>query len=138
MERQEPAGVGFVGLGNMGWPMARHLRQGGVDLALFDARGEQAARFADEHGGRVASNLPALARASEVVITMLPDGREVRAVAVLPGAGNCSIRLPDHRADKQICAVGCPGIRLRAHVGGARLVSAARWTRPNWSQVRSV
>ena len=82
MERQEPAGVGFVGLGNMGWPMARHLRQGGVDLALFDARGEQAARFADEHGGWVVSNLPALARASEVVITMLPDGREVRAVAL--------------------------------------------------------
>ena len=76
MARQEPAAVGFVGLGNMGWPMARHLRQGGVDLVLFDARVERAARFAEQHGGRVAPDLAALARASEVVITMLPDGRD--------------------------------------------------------------
>jgi 3-hydroxyisobutyrate dehydrogenase len=64
--------VGFVGLGNMGWPMARHLGQGGVDLALFDARAEQAARFAREHGGKVAESLAELGRASEIVITMLP------------------------------------------------------------------
>jgi 3-hydroxyisobutyrate dehydrogenase len=82
MTRQEPARVGFVGLGNMGWPMARHLRQGGVDLVLFDARVEHAARFAEQHGGRAAPDLAALARASEVVITMLPDGRVVREVAL--------------------------------------------------------
>jgi 3-hydroxyisobutyrate dehydrogenase len=82
MARQEPAPVGFVGLGNMGWPMARHLRQGGVDLALFDTRVERAARFAEQHGGRVAPDLAALARASEVVIAMLPDGRVVREVAL--------------------------------------------------------
>jgi 3-hydroxyisobutyrate dehydrogenase len=74
--------VGFVGLGNMGWPMARHLHQGGVDLVLFDARAEQAARFAREHGGRVAADLAEVARASEIVITMLPDGKVVRAVAL--------------------------------------------------------
>jgi 3-hydroxyisobutyrate dehydrogenase len=82
MASQEPARVGFVGLGNMGWPMARHLRQGGVDLMLFDARVERAARFAEQHGGRVAPDLAALARASEVVITMLPDGGVVREVAL--------------------------------------------------------
>jgi 3-hydroxyisobutyrate dehydrogenase len=74
--------VGFVGLGNMGWPMARHLGQGGVDLALFDARVEQAARFAREHGGRVAEGLAELARVSEIVITMLPDGKAVREVTL--------------------------------------------------------
>ena len=74
--------VGFVGLGNMGWPMARHLRAGGVDLVLHDARAGQAARFAAEHGGRVATDLAELARASKVVITMLPNGQVVREVVL--------------------------------------------------------
>ena len=29
--------VGFVGLGNMGWPMARHLVEGGIQPLVFDA-----------------------------------------------------------------------------------------------------
>ena len=79
--------VGFVGLGNMGWPMARHLREGGVGLALFDARAERAARFAREHGGQAAEGLAELARASAIVITMLPDGQVVREATLgAPGA----------------------------------------------------
>jgi len=45
-----------------------------VDLVLHDARSGPAARFAAEHGGRAAADLAALARASAVVITMLPNG----------------------------------------------------------------
>jgi len=87
MAAREWPTVGFVGLGNMGWPMARHLRAGGVDLVLLDARAEQAARFAREHGGRAADGLAEVARGSEIVITMLPDGKAVRAVALgVPGA----------------------------------------------------
>ena len=74
--------VGFVGLGNMGWPMARHLREGGVDLVLHDVRNGHAARFAAAHGGRAAADLAELARASAVVITMLPNGDVVREVVL--------------------------------------------------------
>ncbi len=47
--------VGFVGLGIMGWPMARNLRQAGIDLVVYDAAAETATRFADEFGATVAT-----------------------------------------------------------------------------------
>lgn len=78
--------VGFVGIGNMGWPMAGHLVRGGVDLAVFDGAPGRAAAFAREIGGRAAADLPSLAAANDVLITMLPDGSVVRDV-VLGGAG---------------------------------------------------
>src|SRR4051794_7433291 len=65
--------VGFVGLGNMGWPMARNLAGAGFRLVVRDVDRERESRFADEHGAAVGD----LARA-DVVVTMLPDDRVVR------------------------------------------------------------
>ncbi len=76
------ARVGFVGLGNMGWPMARHLMAGGVELTLFDAAPERARAFAREIGGQAAADLAELARAAEIVMTMLPNGNVVRSVVL--------------------------------------------------------
>jgi 3-hydroxyisobutyrate dehydrogenase len=78
--------VGFIGLGNMGWPMARKLARGGVPLALLDARPGRAEALADELGARSADDPPDLAEASDIVITMLPNGEVVREVA-LGGGG---------------------------------------------------
>jgi len=78
--------VGFVGLGNMGWPMARHLVEGGVALTVLDAVPGRSAAFARDIGGSAAADLPNLARGAEIVITMLPNGDVVRG-AVL-GEGN--------------------------------------------------
>jgi 3-hydroxyisobutyrate dehydrogenase len=74
--------VGFIGLGNMGGRMARNLARGGVPLALLDARPARAKTLADELGARPADDLLDLAAASEIVITMLPDGGAVREVAL--------------------------------------------------------
>lgn len=75
-----PERIGFVGLGQMGAPMARNLARAGFRLALLDARpgaadavGVDAARPAD------AADLGAACR---VAITMLPDGRVVRDVVL--------------------------------------------------------
>lgn len=58
------ARIGFVGLGNMGWPMARNLGAAGFDLHVFDAEPGKAARFASECGGAAAADLEALGRAA--------------------------------------------------------------------------
>ena len=71
--------VGFVGLGNMGWPMARNLARAGFPLAVHDVDGARRKRFADEHGAR-AADAPAAFRGVDVVVTMLPTGRIVREV----------------------------------------------------------
>jgi len=69
------ARIGFVGLGNMGLPMARNLARAGHDVAGFDL--DPAAMQA--LGGGAASAAEAAAGA-DVVITMLPAGRHVREV----------------------------------------------------------
>ena len=41
--------IGFVGLGNMGWPMAANLHAAGFSLVVRDADAARQARFAAEH-----------------------------------------------------------------------------------------
>jgi 3-hydroxyisobutyrate dehydrogenase len=72
------APVGFVGLGNMGWPMARNLAQAGVRVIVHDLDGERVERFVAEFGGSAASAAGDFAPAG-VVVTMLPDGKAVAA-----------------------------------------------------------
>jgi 3-hydroxyisobutyrate dehydrogenase len=72
--------IGFIGLGRMGWPMARHLVAGGHPLVVLDAAPDRAATFAREVGAEVASDPGALARRCTTVVTMLPDGAAVREV----------------------------------------------------------
>ena len=73
------ARIGFVGLGNMGAPMALNLIRAGHALVVFDLSAERVGRLVAE--GAVASETPqGVAADAEAVITMLPTGREVRAV----------------------------------------------------------
>ena len=83
------AKIGFVGIGAMGWPMAANLVKAGFAVQVADARAGQAAKFAAETGAKVAPSLRALGEASDVVITMLPTSKEVRAV-LLEGDGVAS------------------------------------------------
>lgn len=54
--------IGFIGLGNMGWPMAGHLHDAGADLIVWN-RSEGRRTEAAERGISVADSLEALARA---------------------------------------------------------------------------
>jgi len=71
--------IGFIGIGNMGWPMAGHLAEAGHALMVYDLDAEKGARFAREHGCRVAGHLAEMAQ-NEITITMLPTGQIVRHV----------------------------------------------------------
>ena len=82
--------IGFIGLGNMGWLMARNLHQAGRALVVHDLDGQRTARFVDEFGG-VAAAGPADFAPVGVLITMLPDGRAV-AQALLDGGAAAALR----------------------------------------------
>ena len=75
--------VGFVGIGNAGRPMARHLAAAGYELLAYDADHDRAAAFAAEHGCRAAAELLDLAAAG-ILFTMLPDGTVVRSILLGP------------------------------------------------------
>jgi 3-hydroxyisobutyrate dehydrogenase len=71
--------IGFIGLGVMGMPMAAHLVSAGYRLTVHDINESTAARFKSQHPTiDVAKTAKAVAAASEIVITMLPSGLEVR------------------------------------------------------------
>ena len=72
--------VGFVGVGNMGWPMAACLVRAGFPVQVNDSRREVANNFAQQIGGTAPDSLRQLAEASDVVITMLPTSVIVAAV----------------------------------------------------------
>jgi 3-hydroxyisobutyrate dehydrogenase-like beta-hydroxyacid dehydrogenase len=74
--------IGFIGLGVMGAPMATHLAQAGHRLHLLDANADVAARLAAALGGQALRTPAEVAAASEIVVTMLPDGEVVRQVAL--------------------------------------------------------
>lgn len=69
--------VGFIGIGNMGYPMATNVAKAGHDLVVYDTDRERAARFAKEHGAKAAASLADVA-AMDIVVTMLPTGHIVR------------------------------------------------------------
>ena len=75
-----PAAIGFVGLGNMGYPMARCLVNAGYQLTVADLNTDAVEKFCQETGSKPAQNLQALGASSDVVITMLPEGNAVRKV----------------------------------------------------------
>ncbi len=72
--------VAFVGIGNMGSPMAANLATAGFDVIAVDTDASRADGWAAAHGGRGATALAAVAGEIDAVVTMLPTGREVRDV----------------------------------------------------------
>lgn len=72
--------IGFIGLGNMGGPMARNLLKAGHRLSVFDLSGTALADLADA-GAQPAASPAAIAQAGvEVIISMLPAAAHVRQV----------------------------------------------------------
>jgi len=70
--------VGFIGVGNMGNPMAGHLVKAGFDVTVFDIRPETMQAFVAQHGGKAATSLAEAGRGADAVITMLPNDKVVR------------------------------------------------------------
>jgi 3-hydroxyisobutyrate dehydrogenase len=72
-------GIGFIGLGNMGGPMARKLIAAGHAVAGFDVVASALGRAVGD-GAAAAASVAEAASGRDVVITMLPAGQHVRDV----------------------------------------------------------
>lgn len=75
--------VGFIGLGNMGAPMAGRLLDAGYPLVVHDMRAAAAAPLL-ARGARAAASPAEVGAAAATVITILPTSREVRQVLLGP------------------------------------------------------
>jgi len=72
--------VAFLGLGDIGAPMAAHLARDPFDLVVWNRTASKAEDFVREHKARVAKTPAEAVRDAQVVITCLPSSVEVEAV----------------------------------------------------------
>ena len=79
--------VGFVGLGTIGRPMATNVVKKGFALTVFDLNQAAMAELIDL-GAEGRGTAAEVARASDVVITMVPDAPDVEKAALGPGASS--------------------------------------------------
>jgi 3-hydroxyisobutyrate dehydrogenase len=108
------ATIGFIGLGNMGAPMAANLVKAGHTVTGFDLV-PAALRALSEAGGKVAASAAEAARGADIVITMLPAGEHVREVWLHQGG------LIEAVKDAKPLLIDCSTI----DVDSARVVTAA-------------
>ncbi|MDE3238941.1 MAG: 3-hydroxyisobutyrate dehydrogenase [Paracoccaceae bacterium] len=117
--------IGFIGLGNMGAPMAANLVKAGHGVAGFDTAAPM------PEGVTRAASAAEAAKGAQVVITMLPNGAILRAVAaeVIPamakGAVLCDCSTVDVEsaravaADAEAAGLGALDAPVSGGVGGA-------------------
>ncbi len=117
--------IGFIGLGNMGGPMAANLVAAGHEVMGFDLAAPM------PEGVAKAASAAGAAAGAEVVITMLPNGAILRAVAaeiipaMAPGAVFCDCSTVDVdsaravAADAEAAGLGAVDAPVSGGVGGA-------------------
>jgi 3-hydroxyisobutyrate dehydrogenase len=109
--------IGFIGLGNMGGPMAANLVKAGHAVTGYDLNPAALDALA-KAGGKIASSAADAVRGASVVITMLPAGEHVRDVYLHQGG------LIAATAAEQPLLIDCSTI----DVDSARSVTAAAET----------
>uniref|UniRef100_K3WRE9 6-phosphogluconate dehydrogenase NADP-binding domain-containing protein n=1 Tax=Globisporangium ultimum (strain ATCC 200006 / CBS 805.95 / DAOM BR144) TaxID=431595 RepID=K3WRE9_GLOUD len=82
--------IGFIGLGNMGLPMAYNFVKNGHDVLCFDTNKDSVDRLV-QLGGRAASSVEAIASSVTTVFSVLPNDEVLTSVvlgdATKPGSG---------------------------------------------------
>ena len=79
-DQEEKMKIGFIGLGNMGAPMAQRLAEAGHKIIGYDLL-ESAMAAMPKDMITIANDAPDAARDQDIVITMLPDGESLASVA---------------------------------------------------------
>jgi 2-hydroxy-3-oxopropionate reductase len=75
--------IGFIGLGIMGKPMSGHLLKAGYPLVVHN-RSRGAVKELVAEGAQEARSCKEVAERSDVIISMVPDSPDVKAVALGP------------------------------------------------------
>ncbi len=79
------AKLGFLGLGLMGYPMARNLLKAGHDVALWSNSGGKAEKLAAEAGGKVCASPAEVAKDAECVFICVGNSAMSETVILGPG-----------------------------------------------------
>ena len=102
------AKVAFIGLGVMGFPMARHLKDKGHEVTVYNRTGAKAQDWVRKHGGKAAPTPAEAAKGQDLVMLMVGNDNDVIEVATgADGALNTMSKgaiLIDHTTASADCA----------------------------------
>jgi len=70
----------FIGLGNMGYPMAGHLQGAGYDVTVYNRTASKAEAWAKEHGGTAADTPAKAAAEADIVCCCVGNDNDLRSV----------------------------------------------------------
>ncbi|NND76271.1 MAG: NAD(P)-dependent oxidoreductase [Ilumatobacter sp.] len=76
--------IAFLGMGVMGVPMARHLKDAGHDVVVYNRTAAKALAWVALHGGRAAPTPAEAADGAEIVMTCVGNDDDVREVVLGP------------------------------------------------------
>ena len=98
----------FIGLGNMGFPMAGHLAKADFDVTVYNRTAAKAEAWVKEHGGGSAETPAQAAEGAEIVLTCVGNDNDLRAImlgddGVLAGTGKGALII-DHTTASAIVA----------------------------------
>ncbi len=74
--------IAFIGLGVMGGPMARHLKQAGHDLTVYNRSRAKAEKWVETYGGTIATSPADAAKEVDVVISCVGTDDDLAAVTL--------------------------------------------------------
>jgi 3-hydroxyisobutyrate dehydrogenase len=74
--------IAFIGLGVIGGPMARHLKQAGHDLTVYNRSRAKAENWVEAHGGTLATSPAEAAKDAEVVISCVGTDDDLAGVTL--------------------------------------------------------
>ncbi len=72
----------FIGLGNMGYPMAGHLAHAGLEVTVYNRTAETAERWVREYGGKAAPTPAQAASAAELVFVCVGNDNDLKQVTL--------------------------------------------------------
>ena len=73
--------VAFIGLGVMGYPMAGHVKNAGMEVCVYNRTAEKAQQWVEEYGGDMAPSPAEAAKDCDVVLVCVGNDNDVRQVA---------------------------------------------------------
>ena len=76
--------VAFLGLGVMGYPMARHLQAKGHEVTVYNRNAAKSAKWVSEFGGRAAATPKEAAEGQDIVFACVGNDDDLRSVTIGP------------------------------------------------------
>jgi 3-hydroxyisobutyrate dehydrogenase len=76
--------IAFIGLGVMGYPMARHLAKAGNEVVVYNRAAAKAEKWVSQFGGRAAATPREAAQNRELVFACVGNDADLRAVTLGP------------------------------------------------------